>query len=69
MKNWEIIADNLRNSGWNCGCISSTDRDGQQFWVAAAEREEAPRFVVHADDMPTAFVELEAAIHAYAELS
>jgi hypothetical protein len=40
-----------------------------QFWVVAAEREDAPRFVVHAHDMPTAFVELEAAIHAYAELS
>jgi hypothetical protein len=21
----EIIADNLRKTGWNCGCISSTD--------------------------------------------
>ena len=30
---WEIITDNLRKSGWRCGCISSTDHEGCQFWV------------------------------------
>jgi hypothetical protein len=69
MKYWEIIIENLRNAGWNCDSISSTDRNGRQFWVVAAEREDAGRFIVHAHDIPTAFVELEAAIHAYAELS
>jgi hypothetical protein len=29
----------------------------------AAERENAGRFIVHADEMLTAFVELHAAIH------
>jgi hypothetical protein len=38
VKYWEIIIENLRNAGWNCGCISSTDRNGRQFWVVAAER-------------------------------
>ena len=62
MKDWEIIADNLSKAGWNCGCISSTDHKGRQFWVAAAEREDAGRFIVRADEKLTAFMELEAAI-------
>jgi hypothetical protein len=62
MKYWEIIADNLSNAGWNCGCISSTDRNGRQFWAVAAEREDVGRFIVHADEMRTAFLELQAAI-------
>ena len=62
MKYWEIIADNLKKAGWNCGCISSTDNEGQQFWVAAAEREDAGRFIVRADEKLTAFLELEWAI-------
>src|SRR5215831_154740 len=38
VKAWEIIADNLSKAGWSWGCISSTDHEGRQFWVAAAER-------------------------------
>ncbi len=59
MKYWELIADNLRKAGWNCGCISITDHEGRQFWVAAAEREDIGRFIVHADETLTAFLELE----------
>ena len=55
MKYWEIIIENLRNAGWNCGCISSTDHKGRQFWVVAAEREEK-RFIVRADEVLTAFL-------------
>jgi hypothetical protein len=62
VKYWEIIADNLRKAGWSWGCISSTDRDGRQFWVVTAQREDAGRFVVHADEKLTAFLELESAI-------
>jgi hypothetical protein len=62
MKYWEIIAGNLKQAGWNCGCISSTDDEGRQFWVVAAEREGVGRFIVRADKKLTAFVELEAAI-------
>jgi hypothetical protein len=36
--------------------------NGEQFWVAAAEREDAGRFIVRADEKLTAFLELEAAI-------
>ena len=68
MKHWEIIADNLQKAGWNCGSISSTDHRGRQFWIVAAEREDAGRFIVHADEMLTAFMELQAAIHLQFEL-
>ena len=54
MKYSEIIADNLKKAGWNCGSISSTDDEGQQFWVVAAEREDAGRFVVQAYEKLTA---------------
>ena len=39
-------------------------RNGRQFWVVAAEREDAGRFIVRADENLTAFLELEAAIYA-----
>ena len=68
MKYWEITIENLRKAGWSCGCISSTDRNGRQFWVVAAEREGTGRFIVHADEKLTAFLELEAAICAGGEL-
>jgi hypothetical protein len=50
MKCWEIIADNLSQTGWNFGCISTTDQKGRQFWVAAAERDGAGRFIVQVDE-------------------
>jgi hypothetical protein len=49
VKDWEMIADNLSKAGWNCGCISSTDDKGRQFWVAAAERVGLGRFIVRAN--------------------
>jgi hypothetical protein len=64
-----MIADNLKEAGWRCGCISSTDHEGRQFWVVAAEREDAGRFIVHADEKLTALVELEAAIRAVTSAS
>jgi hypothetical protein len=36
VKYWDLIADNLKKAGWNCGSISSTDHEGGQFWVVAA---------------------------------
>ena len=65
MKYWDIIIENLRDAGWNCGCISSTDHEGRQFWVVAAERSDAGRFIVHADRELPAFLELESAIKTH----
>src|SRR5205823_9695255 len=65
VKYWEIIIENLRNAGWNCGCISSTDHEGRPIWVVAAERSDAGRFIVHADQELLAFLELESAIKTH----
>jgi hypothetical protein len=36
--------------------------DGRTIWIAEAHRDDGKRFVVHADDKLTAFIELESAI-------
>jgi len=60
VKYWEIIAGNLRKAGWRCG----TGHEGRQFWVAAAKREDAERFIVHADKKLTTFLEVEAELNS-----
>jgi hypothetical protein len=62
IKNWEIIADNLSKAGWSGGCVSALDREGRTIWITDAHRDHGRRFVVHSDEILTAFVELEAAI-------
>ena len=59
MNNWEIIADNLNKAGWSWGCVSAIDSNGRTIWIADAHRGDGKRFVVHADDKLTAFLELE----------
>jgi hypothetical protein len=61
VKYWEVIADNLSEAGWSCGCVATMDREGRTIWVVAAERD-GQRFIVHADEKLTAFVELESEI-------
>ena len=62
MKFWEVIADNLSKAGWSWGCVSAVDSNGRTIWIADAHRDDGKRFVVHADEKLTAFLELEAAI-------
>ena len=38
--------------------------DTRTIWIADAHRDDGKRFIVHADEKLTAFLELEAAIHA-----
>jgi hypothetical protein len=64
VKHWEIIADNLSKAGWSWGCVSATDSNGRTIWIADAHRDDGKRFVVHAGEKLTAFVELESAIRA-----
>jgi hypothetical protein len=59
VKYWEIIIENLRNAGWNCGSMATTDGKGRPIWVVAAERSDAGRFIVHADQELLAFLEVE----------
>jgi hypothetical protein len=49
MKYWEIIADNLSKAGWSLGWVSAVDSQGQTIWIADAHRDDARRFIAHAD--------------------
>ena len=62
VKYWEIIEDNLKKRDWSLGWVSAVDREERIIWVADAHRGDGERFVVHADDKFTAFLELERAI-------
>jgi len=48
--------------------MTTTDCKSRAIWVVAAERENAGRFIVRADEKLTAFLELESAIRACREL-
>jgi hypothetical protein len=61
VKEWEIIADNLSRAGWSFGWVSAVDANGRTICIADAHRGDG-RFIVHADEMLTAFTELESAI-------
>ena len=64
MKYWEIITDNLKKAGWSLGWVSAVDREGRTIWIVDAHRDDGKRFVVRADDVLTAFVELKSAIQS-----
>jgi hypothetical protein len=66
MKYWEIIADNLHDAGWSLGWVSAIDVEGRTIWIVDAHRDDGRRFIVRADEMLTAFLELQRAIHAFA---
>jgi hypothetical protein len=65
IKYWEIIADNLYKAGWSSGWVSALDVQGRTIWIVDAHRD-GKRFVVRADEILTAFLELQSAIHAFA---
>jgi hypothetical protein len=58
----EIIADNLSTAGWSWGCVTALDSNGRTILIADAHRGDGQRFVVHADEKLTAFIQLESAI-------
>ena len=57
---WEIIADNLSKAGFSLGWVSALDLEGRRIWIADAHGY-GKRFIVRADELLTAFVELESA--------
>jgi hypothetical protein len=57
--NWETIADNLSKAGWSLGYVSAIDSQGRTIWIADAHRGDGKRFIVRADEILTAFLELE----------
>ena len=50
MKNWEIIADNLKKRGWSWGCVSAIDVHGRTIWIVDAHRGDGERFLVYIDE-------------------
>ena len=54
------------DAGWSWGCVSAVTSAGRIIWVADAHRDDGKRFVVHTEEILTAFMELEAAIRATA---
>jgi hypothetical protein len=65
VKHWEIIADNLSKAGWSWGCVSALDSQGRTIWIVDAHGY-GKCFIIRADEMLTAFTELEGAIHEFA---
>ena len=62
MKHWEITADNLSEGGWSWGCVTTLDRKGRPIFIGDAHRGDGKRFIVHADEILTAGVELQPVI-------
>jgi len=58
-QNGSASPDNLSKAGWSWGCVSAIDSNGRTIWIADAHRDNGKRFVVHAEEELTAFVELE----------
>jgi hypothetical protein len=52
-------ANRLSKAGWSWGCVSAINSHGQTIFVADAHRGDGKRFIVHADEKLSAFVELE----------
>ena len=48
--------------------VSAVDSEGRTIWIADAHRDDGKRYVVHADEILTAFLELESVIRACGEL-
>ena len=65
VKQWEIIADNLSKAGWSLGWVSALDLEERTIWIVDAHGY-GKRFIIRADEMLTAFVELQRAIHEFA---
>ena len=55
---WRFVSN--RNNEF--ACVSAIDSNGRAVWIADAHRDDGKRFVVHADEKLTAFLELEATI-------
>ena len=61
IKYWEILADNLSKAGFSWGYCSAVTRDGWR-WIVDAHRGDGRRYIVHSDELLTAFLELEATL-------
>ena len=61
----EIIVDNLSKAGFSWGWVSALDSHGRTIWIVDAHGY-GKRFIVRAEEILTAFLELQKAIHEFA---
>jgi hypothetical protein len=61
MKYWEIVADKLSAAVFFVGYCSAVTRDGWR-WTVDAHSGEGRRYIVHSDELLTAFLHLEATL-------
>ena len=59
MKYWEIVADKLSAAGWSWDYCSAVTRDGWR-WIVDAHKSDGRHYIVHSDELLSAFLELEA---------
>ena len=55
----EARARCIVNAGWSWGSVSAIDAQGRTIWIVDAHRDDGRRFIVHADELLSEFVELE----------
>ena len=55
---------NLSKAGWSLGWVAALDLEGRTIWIVDAHGY-GKRFIVRADEMLPAFLELQTAIHAF----
>jgi hypothetical protein len=58
MKYWEIVGCKLSAAGWPWGYCSAVTPNGWH-WIVNANRDAGRRYIVHSDELLTAFFELE----------
>jgi hypothetical protein len=68
VKYWEsslTISAKPAGAGWSLGWVSALDLKGRTIWIVDAHGY-GKRFIVRSDEIRTAFVELQTAIHEFA---
>ena len=65
MEDSEVVADNLKKTEFSMGWVSALDLKWRTIWIVDAHGY-GKRFIVRADEILTAFLEAERAIHQFA---
>ena len=65
VKYWKTIANKIIKAGFSLGWVSALDLEGRTIWIVDAHGC-GTRFIVRADDLLTAFLALQRAIHEFA---
>ena len=59
VKSWEMIAGELTLAGWSWRYTTHLNRLGETFFCVDAHRDGGKHYIVQADELLTAFLELE----------